>query len=343
SSVGADPFLTTLKRKRQIAVRNREVVLPPILVLAGLEARATESRLRYAVVIAFAGLEAARPERCQPVPARDRVTRKRRDGPVVEAETAVEVRVRPAAEELRRQLLVIGEAKAHAAAAAFVAIAVAIGAVAEVSGIADGVKALALAYARLEREPPWAAAVRDAAARDAGSVRPVGRAGVGGEHAVAAAREYLDHAADRVGAVKARRGAAQNLDMVDLLERNRFERSRAIARRADAQAVDQHQRVPAVGAAQKDRARGAGPAVHGDLDSRHAGEQFGEALRSRARHVLGANDCYVGDETLERLWTPRCGDKNRGKGCLLGQGLGVRRVRENDVNQGEPRGIAAMG
>ena len=283
-------------------MRNREVVLPPILVLAGLEARATESRLRYAVVIAFAGLEPARPERCQPVPARDRVTRKRRDGPIVEAEAAVELGVRPAAEELRRQFLVLGQAKAYAAAAAFVAIPVAIGVVAEISGIADGVKTLAFAYARLEREPPWAVAARDAAARDAGSVRPIARAGVCGERAVAAAREYLDHAADRIGAVKARRGAAQNLDMVDLLERNRFERSRAIARRADAQSVEQHQRVAAVGAAQEDRARRAGPAVHRDLYAWDAGEQFGEALRACARDLLGSDRGHVGDEFGKRLW-----------------------------------------
>jgi hypothetical protein len=64
------------------------------------------------------------------------------------------LRVLPAAEELRRELLLIGEAECHAAARAVVAVTVAVGVVAEIGGIADGVETFTLAPARLQRETP---------------------------------------------------------------------------------------------------------------------------------------------------------------------------------------------
>ena len=60
---------------------------------------------------------------------------------------------------------------------------------------------------------------------------------------LAAAREDLDHAADRVGAVEAGAGAAQDLDAVDLGQAQRVEVRQAERGRADPHAVDQQHRA----------------------------------------------------------------------------------------------------
>jgi hypothetical protein len=75
----------------------------------------------------------------------------------------------------------------------------------------------------------------------------------------AATGDDLDHAADRIGAVQARRRSAQDLDALDLRQRDAGEVDLAERRRADPHAIDQHQRAARADAAQQDRRRLAGP------------------------------------------------------------------------------------
>ena len=67
------------------------------------------------------------------------------------------------------------------------------------------------------------------------------------------AREDLDHAADRVRAPVARARTAHDLDALDRIERQLLERERAGVGRRRAHAVDQHQHVIGVRAAQEQR------------------------------------------------------------------------------------------
>ena len=87
------------------------------------------------------------------------------------------------------------------------------------------------------------------------------------------AREDLDHAADRVGAPVARARTAHDLDALDRIERQPFERERAGVRRRRAHAVDQHEHVIRVRAAQEQRsllARAAGAVeIDAGLQTQH--------------------------------------------------------------------------
>ena len=81
--------------------------------------------------------------------------------------------------------------------------------------------------------------------------------------------EDLDHAADGFRAVESPAPAPYHLDAIDVLRRQRGEVEGSERRAVDPDAVDQHQRLVGVGAADEDvRHRAAGPALD-DLHARH--------------------------------------------------------------------------
>src|SRR5690349_10294321 len=149
--VAVHAFLASLESDRELGRRQSEIVLPRVLALPRLEPGRSESSLGDAVVVAFARFQPARPEGREPVATGDRIGIERRDRPVVEAGTRVELSVEPAVKELGRELLLGSEAIGEAAARAFFSVAVAIGVVAEIRRVADGIEAVAAADARLQR------------------------------------------------------------------------------------------------------------------------------------------------------------------------------------------------
>ena len=102
SGVARHALLAALECDRKMRSRELEVVLPAVLSLSSLEARRTEAGLRNAVVVAFAGLEPACPERRDPVVTRDRIGVERRDRAIVEARARVELGIESAVEESHR-------------------------------------------------------------------------------------------------------------------------------------------------------------------------------------------------------------------------------------------------
>jgi hypothetical protein len=134
---------------------------------------------------------------------------------------------------------------------------------------------------------------------------------VRGKSIAAVARENLDDATDRIGAIQVRCRAAQDFDVVDRIYRDGFQCRGARSGRAHPLAVDQHQRLVAVGAAQEHAAGRCRAAVHDDLDPGYASQQLGEALRAGAGDFFGADHRDVGDELRWRLRPARRRDHQR--------------------------------
>jgi hypothetical protein len=171
----------------------------------------------------------------------------------------------------------------------------------------------------LQRQAPGADGTGDATVQIARIVGAVARARVDGESATRTAGEHLDDPADRVRTVETRCGPAQDFDVVDLVERDRFQRGRSAARRTDAQAVEQQQRLIAVGAAEEHAGRRARTAVGHDLDARLALQQLGQALRAGTRNLVGADVGYIRDQLGEQLRRSRGSDHD---GIHDGRGIG---------------------
>ena len=108
---------------------------------------------------------------------------------------------------------------------------------------------------------------------------------------------------------------------------------RADRRRSHAQAVDQHQRLAGVGAAQERAGRGAGTAVDRDLDAGLPLQQLRQALRAAAQDFVGLDDRQVGEQIGDRLWRPRCRHDDRIEHGRLGRRSGLR-VRRNGGDGG---------
>jgi hypothetical protein len=125
----------------------------------------------------------------------------------------------------------------------------------------------------------------------------------------------LDDAADRIGAIEADAGRAGS-DVVDLIQRNRFQRRRAGGRRAHPQSVDKHQRLRSVCAAHEHTAGRSGPAVGDNLDSGLALEQGGKSPRTGAGNFLRADQRDVGEQIGQRLPRARRGNEQRRDGRL---------------------------
>ena len=168
----------------------------------------------------------------------------------------------------------------------------------------------------------------DARLRVPGVVGAVARADVARERPAAATREHLDDAADGIGAVEARRGSAQDLYPLDLVERNRLQGRGARRRRGEPQAIDQHQRLVAVGAAQEHAGHRTGTAVLHDLHARLALQEIGQSLRTRARDFLGSDHRDVGQHVADRLRLARGGHRHGGqrRGCRR-----IDRLREREI------------
>ena len=123
-------------------------------------------------------------------------------------------------------------------------------------------------------------------------VLPTSQAMRGANAAAIAAGEDLDHAADRVGAVQARTRAAHDLDAVDHVDRQVLERRQAGGRRADADAVDQHQHVVGFGAAHEQRGQLARRRPGWRRDAGAAAQQVGQRARLAAFDLLAVDHLH---------------------------------------------------
>ncbi len=150
----------------------------------------------------------------------------------------------------------------------------------------------------------------------------------------ALAGDDVDDAAHRVRAVERRLRPAQHLDALDVDGGEIAEIERAVGRRriADAHAVDQHQGLAGVGAAQADLGHGADAAGFVDVEAGDAAQDVGEAFRSEFRDLGAGDDRHRGAGLADRLLDPigRHGD--------FGQFVGASeaRRRQRDGDQGGP-------
>ena len=136
---------------------------------------------------------------------------------------------------------------------------------------------------------------RAAADRTGETARPVRaafhrQAGFG--IALALAGDDIDHATHRLGAVKRRLRAAQNLDPLDIIGRHRAEIELAAGRCriTDADAVDHHHRMARFGPAQPQSRKPCGSAILGDGDTRHRTHDIGQRLRAPFLDFVGTDD-----------------------------------------------------
>src|SRR5207244_2833975 len=103
---------------------------------------------------------------------------------------------------------------------ALVAISVSVGIVAERNARLRGVEALGVEVADVEAEVRGAERASDAGAEAARAIGADARIGARGGRVLRSLGEYLDHAADCIGAVKAAQLAGHDFDALDLRERN---------------------------------------------------------------------------------------------------------------------------
>ena len=129
------------------------------------------------------------------------------------------------------------------------------------------------------------------------------------------AREDLHHAADRVGAVEARQRALHHLDALDHVEGQVLDGGGAHRGRAHAQAVDEHERLAGVGAAQEEarrlarrrRCRGTPPSA-----SRCSSSASGDG--ARAVDLVARDDRHVAQRVDGALRAAGGGDDHRVEG-----------------------------
>ena len=126
-----------------------------------------------------------------------------------------------------------------------------------------------------------------AAGRARGDVARAERADLGAhrhaQRALARAGDDVDDAADGVGAVEAAHGPADHLDALDVLGRQVGEVELAVGDVVGLDAVDQHQRVVALGTADAHLREVADAAAAADGDARQAAQGVGGIA-----HLLGA-------------------------------------------------------
>src|SRR5712691_6069051 len=168
---------------------------------------------------------------------------------------------------------------------------------AERSGRLRRIETLALQVAEIQAEVGVAEGAVDAAAHAGRVVRSNSGRDAGCRRVLAALGEDLDHAPDRVGAVQAAQLPGHDLDPLDLAERNVLERRRAERGRADPHAVDQHERMTAIGPAHKHAARLPESAVARSLDPAQCLQHFDQSL------LTASGDVFAGDDAdrLQRL------------------------------------------
>src|SRR5262249_14084777 len=121
------------------------------------------------------------------------------------------------------------------------------------------------------------------------------------QRALALACEDLDDAADGVRAVQARARTAHDLDPIDLIDWQVLKRRRARRYPADAETVDEHQRLVGLGAAYENRADLAEPAGIGYLDTRKAIEQVLNRTRLQALDIIARDHGDRGQRLVDRF------------------------------------------
>ena len=142
--------------------------------------------------------------------------------------------------------------------------------------------------------------------------------------APALAGENLHHAADGVGTVQARHRPAHDLDALDLLQRDLFQRRGPGSGRHHAHAVDQHDRLVAVGAADEQRGLAAVTAVAGKFDAGFAGQQLRQACRTGPGNIVAGDHRHVAGQAGGLHG--RTGGRDHGFGDFSGRGGGKGRA-----------------
>jgi len=230
------------------------IVLPGELVFPSPEARAAEAGLRHAVVAALPHAQVTHPERSESVGAREREGFDGGRRLVVETRRCIEPVAEPAVIVLSRNLVFGIEPVRQAGARVCAVVSIAIRVVRKIGRVGDRIEAARSLVSALERVSERALRPAEARRRLARPVGPVARARIERGRPLAATREHLDDAAHRIGSIKARRRSAQDLDVVDKIERDCLERGRSRSRRPRAHPVNQHEGLVAVDAAKEDGA-----------------------------------------------------------------------------------------
>ncbi len=178
---------------------------------------------------------------------------------------------------------------------------------------------------------------------------------------VAAARDHVDHAADRVRAVERRARALDDLDALDQLGRDVLDRGAADGAGVDAQPVHQHQHVVRLRAAQEQRGLLARPAEARHLDARARAQHVAQVGGGLALELGGRNDLHIrqhairgnlragrrdddgaeglgggrrrrqdqGNENESGVSVHRCSSRAGGYECLTGRSPDSRRIRSD--------------
>ncbi len=322
-----------------------QVVLPGQAVATGIEARVeTAILIGIGLVLAAPCLEGHQPgiERSEAGTAADQVLLAVGVGIETRvAEDLVIVVVRLGPDQGAVEFQAIVEAIAAAQVAGQVAVAVSVWLIARSTG------ALGVDPRRIEAAHPEAVpAVAGAAADPGAALQGLMGAVTGGEErlgalAVAAPGEDLDHPADGLRAVQAGTRPADHLDALDQLHRQVLERGEASAGRADLDAVDQHQHMVGLGAAQEQRGVLAETAV---VRQRHAGylaQQLRHAARLAALDILAVDDAHRRQALGSGLGGTGGGHHLVGKADRFGQAQG-RRAAQRHGCRGQENSVHAL-
>ena len=156
-------------------------------------------------------------------------------------------------------------------------------------------------------------------------LRPAGELAIGREGAVGrrAARHQVDHAAERRRAVERGGRAAQHLDPLHVEEElvAEVEGGVGLGRVVERHPVQQHEHVPAVGAAQEGAGLLPRPAELGDPQAGHGGQRLRERLVAALLDVAAGQHGDGGRHPLGRGRDAGAGDDGVGEGGLLCGGI----------------------
>ena len=127
---------------------------------------------------------------------------------------------------------------------------------------------------------------------------------------MAAARDQVDHAADRAGAVERRHRAADDLDALDVGEGidAEVERAGCVGGIVQRHAVAQHQHGVRVGAADEHAGIAAGTAGLADADAGDGGERIGQRGVAAFLDGLAVDHRDAGGDVEHRRGDARGGD-----------------------------------
>ncbi|CAJ3867081.1 Uncharacterised protein [Burkholderia pseudomallei] len=302
-----------------VAARDREIVLPCVLAVVGVEVigvRAVQRRL--VAILAARHAHARRPpvgeravrERGQLLNAAVQIIQiGRRAVRVVIAVPAVRLEVRDA------RVPLVAERVPQRRGCALVQIAVRVRIRLR---LARGIERReAVGLQPRERHAERRPAVRIEPARCARALRlrviaAVARGKIEARRVIAAVlREHLHDAADRARAVQRRHVAVHHFDALDLIERQLGDLRLPEARRIDAHAVDQHERLRRLRAAQEKARARARPAVAHDLRAGREREQAGQIGRAAVGDVARIEERRLWNRVGEPLRPAPRGDDDR--------------------------------